>query len=172
MKFSETDICRITQSIWATVLGLEVRPAVGEDSKAPASDFLTGHVCIGGLWEGTAILCCSANLARQAAAIMFGSDNPGLEEVRDAVGELTNITGGNIKSLLAYSCHLSLPAVSEGKLAGLNEEGSVLLNQVRFECQGEPLEVSIAKGAPPTSDRVDRNQGIAGFRKNRRRYGH
>ena len=49
---------------------------------------------------------------------MFGT-NPSettQEDIKDALGELTNMTGGNIKSIVHeddQECYLSLPAVAE-----------------------------------------------------------
>ena len=47
---------------------------------------------------------------------MFGMepDEVSADEVADAVGELTNMVGGNIKSLLPEPSLLSLPTVSRG----------------------------------------------------------
>ena len=56
-------------------------------------------------------------VARRAAAVMFELDASAasLEDMQDAVGELTNMTGGNVKALLEGQCALSLPAVVEGR---------------------------------------------------------
>jgi chemotaxis protein CheX len=55
-------------------------------------------------------------MARVLAARMMGIPSPSPEDLMDAVGELGNIIGGNVKSLLRHSCRLSLPSaeVAEG----------------------------------------------------------
>jgi Chemotaxis phosphatase CheX len=57
-------------------------------------------------------------LAHTLAARMFGTDEPEGEDLLDAVGELGNIAGGNVKALLFGSCgtaRLSLPSAAVGR---------------------------------------------------------
>jgi chemotaxis protein CheX len=51
----------------------------------------------------------SLMVGRMLASRMLVTANPGPEDVVDAIGELGNIVGGNVKSLLRHSCRLSLP---------------------------------------------------------------
>ena len=51
----------------------------------------------------------SAIVARVLASRMLLTADPGPDDLLDAVGELGNIAGGNVKSLLRHSCRLSLP---------------------------------------------------------------
>ncbi len=89
-----------------------------EDGKAPES--LTGCVTISGGWNGAVTISCTHAVSRNAAATMFGLDHESvsLEDERDALGEMTNILGGNYKSLVASitesACQLSLPVVTDG----------------------------------------------------------
>ena len=59
------------------------------------------------------VVRCSAAAARNAAAALLGVelDDVTTEDVTDALGELANIIGGNVKSLLPEPCALSLPHV-------------------------------------------------------------
>jgi chemotaxis protein CheX len=60
----------------------------------------------------------SGRLAQVLAARMFGTDEPEGEDLLDAVGELGNIAGGNVKALLFGSCgtaRLSLPSAAVGR---------------------------------------------------------
>jgi chemotaxis protein CheX len=52
----------------------------------------------------------SAIVARVLASRMLTTADPGPDDLLDAVGELGNIVGGNVKSLLRHSCRLSLPS--------------------------------------------------------------
>ena len=54
----------------------------------------------------------SSALARLLAARMLACDEPTPEDLLDAVGELGNIVGGNVKSLLFTSARLSLPSAT------------------------------------------------------------
>ena len=78
---------------------------------------------------------------------------PDAEAVRDALGELTNILGGNLKALLPGPCHLGLPTVGSGQdfSAGL-PAGRPLL-QVPFRCQDLPLLARVVVRDQPASAR-------------------
>jgi len=146
MQFAEEEICQLTESIWISVLGLEVRRATGTP-ELPQERTLIGCVQITGAWEGAVTLHCAAGLARQAAGVMFGIDpeSTSVEEVQDALAELANMTGGNLKTLLPEPCHLSFPTVVEGSNYTLRIPGSRLVSQVAFECQGYPLQVTLVE---------------------------
>jgi chemotaxis protein CheX len=64
--------------------------------------------------------------------------------IQDALGELTNMTGGNLKSLLPEPCFLSLPAVTMTQ-QGFRIPGSELLTSVTFQCWGYKFKVSVLK---------------------------
>jgi len=66
----------------------------------------------------------------------LGETPPTLEDIRDALGEVTNMTGGNIKALVSGTCHLSLPAVVEGKAYTIRVPSTQAVERVTFECDG------------------------------------
>jgi chemotaxis protein CheX len=146
------DVGRLVESVWAAVLDLEVRPGEPGASATGAlpggEDLLTGRVPITGAWEGRVLLACAQALAREAAGRMFGVP-PGevtAEQVHDALGELTNVVGGNVKALLPGMSRLGLPTVAPG---GEGAAGPCLL-RLTFECRGLPLRVVIeGKGVTP-----------------------
>lgn len=57
-------------------------------------------------------------IARLLASRMLLTPDPGPDDMLDAVGELGNITGGNVKSLLRHSCRLSLPTAESADYDG------------------------------------------------------
>jgi len=141
----ESEISQITESIWESILGVEVQQREVTGLVTEKEHTLAGCVQITGAWEGAVAVHCGVDLARQIAALMFDA-NPAqtsIEEVQDALGELVNMTGGNIKALLAEPCYLSLPAVVEGNNYTLRIPGSSLVSQVAFECQGYPFLVTL-----------------------------
>ena len=72
----------------------------------------------------------SSIVARVLASRMLLTPDPGPDDLLDAVGELGNIAGGNVKSLLRHSCRLSLPTaeVTENAVesTGVTVRASVL----------------------------------------------
>jgi len=127
----ESEICQYTESIWKSILDLDV---------------LAGCVHISGEWDGAVSLDCPAELAQKVASIMFKMTDEEVtpDLVQDALGELTNMTGGNIKSLLPEPCYLSLPAVTMTQ-HGLRIPGSELVTSVTFQCWGYKFKVSVLK---------------------------
>ena len=86
------------------------------------------------------------SLAKQVASIMFDLHGELVENelIQDALGELTNMTGGNIKSLLPEPCFISLPAVAVTDSA-MRIPGSELVTKITFNCNGKNFQVSLLK---------------------------
>ncbi len=146
MENFEAEICQYTESIWKSILGLDVKKTPDEYSHSEGESMLAGCVHISGKWEGAVTLDCPLELAQKVASIMFKMTEEEVPSdlVQDALGELTNMTGGNIKSLLPEPCLLSLPAVTMTQ-HGLRIPGSELVTSVTFKCWGYKFRVSILK---------------------------
>ena len=68
--------------------------------------------------------------------------------VRDVLGELANMIGGNVKFALAKGLHLSMPTVTDAGNAGLRICGAELQDRLSFECEDGPFWVTLlATGA-------------------------
>ena len=120
------------QTVWTTILGV---PLSASPSPDPGAERFHGRVHISGAWEGTVVLECSGAFARWAASRMFESNDTTFDEVRDALGELTNMVGGNIKALLPGPSRLSIPEVASGEKV----EEERVLHVLELDCQGEPV---------------------------------
>lgn len=143
MDLSGEDIHQLTGDTWSSMVGLAVEPT---PSTAPfGAATLTGLINISGGWEGTVTLECTASLARTAAAAMFDMEPEelGTADVADALGELTNITGGGVKALLPGPCQLSLPSVVDGCNYSLSAPGAHLLSETAFTSDGQQLVVRV-----------------------------
>jgi CheY-specific phosphatase CheX len=146
MQFIEKEICEYTESIWKSILSLDAKPAQNGSSDPDNNYALAGCVHITGAWNGTVTMHYPMPLAKQVASIMFDLHGEPVENelIQDALGELTNMTGGNIKSLLPEPCFLSLPAVAVTDSA-MRVPGSELVSKVTFKCNGENFQVSVLK---------------------------
>lgn len=141
----DTDnITQITEDVWTAMLGVEVKPNPPSTERDAGARVVAGCVQITGEWDGAVVLECSAALALRATALMFAIEETDAQpaEVHDAVGELANMTGGNLKSLLGGDCALSLPAVTEGVDQVVSVPGGEVVERVAFDCDGELLVVS------------------------------
>jgi chemotaxis protein CheX len=117
---TEDDLRVIAQQVWSSYLDTDgSRPLVPEPAKNPIID-VTGSVSVTGAWRGHVLISCSEGASRNAAAALLGIelDEVTDDDVADALGELANIIGGNVKSLLPEPCALSLPHVDVEGTAG------------------------------------------------------
>src|ERR1700719_1289463 len=107
MEFLEEQIVKVTENVWKTVLGLEIK-AVDEDLGSDQEQ-IAGFIQIMGAWDGTVILDCEKDLSRLLASLIFNTPKEEISDVEilDALGELINIIAGNLKAHLPQPCHLS-----------------------------------------------------------------
>ena len=141
-------ITEIAQEVWESFLGLTLLPhPLGSDAPALTGPHLTGCVAVSGEWNGSVFLACDGELAAAAAEAMFAAEPGSLssDEVSDALGELTNMIGGNIKSLLPAPSRLSVPSVAEGESYTVRVPGARLLEQVVLVCSAGPLHIALWK---------------------------
>ena len=107
------DVRAVTGDVWEACLASHGDPldwGTGEPVGGPVARAL---VHIAGEWSGAITLEMSVATAEVAARVLLDVDDVEAWEVADAVGELVNIVGGNLKSLLPTPSKLSLPRVSQ-----------------------------------------------------------
>ena len=141
-------IVAIAQDVWSSFLGMDLEPdPLGTGAPPLTGRTMTGCVHVTGEWRGSIFLECGAELARGAAEAMFGAEPGSLshDEVSDALGELTNMVGGNIKSLLPAPSTLSVPSVAEGESYTVRVPGALRLEHVALLSPAGPLSVSVWK---------------------------
>jgi chemotaxis protein CheX len=134
---------QLVESVWAQVLGMNVDLA-GEAQAGGRDGWLLGRIEIRGAWQGVVLLACPATLTRRAAGVMFDTPPQEIsdEQAQDALAELTNILGGNLKALLPGPSALGLPVVEEPASAEAPPHGSTVF-QAAFRCQDEPLVLAV-----------------------------
>ncbi len=142
--------------IWNSMLDLDVQrddhPAVaGPESEA----LLAGQVAIQGGWRGRMFLVCPKAIARKAAAAMFNIPLPTVTEteLRDTLGELTHMLGGNLKSLLPAPSQVSLPIVTEHYNAPISGRPA---GRASLRCEGQPLHISLFEQECEQHENFDR----------------
>ncbi|HTS87532.1 MAG TPA: chemotaxis protein CheX [Gemmatimonadales bacterium] len=149
MQFLEQEIRQVTETVWESVLGVTLLR--GQKTTRRLERSMAGCVQFSGAWEGAITVECSTDFARHAAATMFGVERSATSEddARDAIGELTNMTGGNVKALLPEPCRLSLPTVLEGSATTGGHPGGEPVTTVSFDCLGSPLVVRLLRKHRP-----------------------
>lgn len=113
----DDDLVEIVNEVWDAYLQRSEAPAVD----APAVQdpkWVTAAVSITGAWEGHVRVLIPPAAANDITAIMLAMDAGEITEqdVTDAMGELINVVGGNIKNRGAQPAKLGLPVVASGRM--------------------------------------------------------
>jgi len=148
MEIAAEDLESIAENVWGTTLGIAVSRLPEWAGPDGAPGMLVGVVNISGAWRGTVIVHCPRELASAAAAIIFSLADggaPSTLEMRDALLELTNMIGGNLKALLPEPCELSLPIVREA--TELPEPTAGKIAELALACDSHPLLVTVYEEA-------------------------
>jgi chemotaxis protein CheX len=147
MEVESGSVITVVQEIWSSMLGMDAVDAGRQDPSFEQQKALLGFVNFGGAWQGAVFLHCSRELARKVAAGMFGAEPTSLtnEEISDAIGELVNIIGGNLKHLLPPPCHLSVPLVLENKRSRDTAVLGRLVTNVDFVYENETFRVEVVE---------------------------
>ena len=141
---SPDDVCIIAQDVWASFLSVQLEQVAVDDAGLAGRPSVVGAVRVTDAWFGAVVLELTPNLAKQVAATMFGSEPDEVTdaEVVDALGELTNMIGGNVKSLLPAPSQLSLPMVSHS-VWPTTVPGSVPVCRVAFAVGPDSVHISV-----------------------------
>jgi chemotaxis protein CheX len=137
-------VAEITRDVWGSFLSMDLEQ-VAADEEPLAGPTMTGCVHLSGAWGGSVLVETSADHAQQAAEAMFAADPGSLsaDEVSDALGELTNMVGGNIKGLLPAPSSLSLPSVAGGESYTMRVPGAVLVVRVHLIGPAGPVRITV-----------------------------
>ncbi|MCL2541333.1 MAG: chemotaxis protein CheX [Nocardioidaceae bacterium] len=121
------DVAFVVDEVWRSLLGDEEgldrldHPGHALDHRVGT---WTGAVSVTGEWRATVTVELGADAAGPLAARMLAlpDDEPPTDaDIADAVGELVNMVGGNVKSLMPGPSALSLPLVAAGRAAHPSE---------------------------------------------------
>lgn len=142
MELSREDIRQIVTDIFDGMLGL---PVAEQEVALDGARRITGCVQVSGGWDGAVAVDCTTALASRIAESMLGlqAEHVTDEDVRDAIGEVANVAGGNVKALLGAECVLSLPTVTEGIDLHLSVPGTQVVAAAGFVSGGEPLQLLV-----------------------------
>ena len=145
MDISAAQIAEISKSVWSSMLGLEIQESGPVPVPKAAERYMIGSIQISGGWNGVVTLACPSTLSREVAALMFGVeiDKATPSEIQDAWGEITNMIGGNIKSLLGGTSQLSLPTVAEGQDFSMGIPGVRPVGKHFFACGSQAFVVEL-----------------------------
>jgi chemotaxis protein CheX len=139
------ELLSIAEMVWASYLDpAGDHPLVVDADTWPgvAATDVVATVAISGAWDGRVLLSFTPLAAKRAAAALLGLEDAqdmGDADVADAVGELANIIGGSVKSLMSQPTVLSLPAVHTGPFPDMGGE----VCRVSGTWRGEAVSVAV-----------------------------
>lgn len=135
------DVHAVVEEVWSSFLGSE-EPLLPLPTPLPPGGWSAAITVTGG-WDAqvTVNLTDAGALGVTSRMLMCEEADCTDEDLRDALGELVNMVGGNIKSLMAGAAALSLPLVGHGDIS----PGSHLLEVCRLDLtwRGEPVLVTV-----------------------------
>jgi chemotaxis protein CheX len=108
---------KAAEHVFKTMLGCELQAEPRTESTSPVlSCQINGMISVSGQLTATLIVGVSESVALAATEGLLGSKPSTVnEEVLDAVGELTNMIGGNAKARLSqFPSKLTVPTVFQG----------------------------------------------------------
>jgi len=114
---------------------------------APPAEVVSAWVTITGPWSGSVVLTCAPATAQALTENVLMTRPPTVvddEDVADALGELANVLGGNIKSVLPGESKLGLPQIGSAPTRGRLDDVCALVGQWR----GNFLTITVQGAAP------------------------
>lgn len=146
-----TEVLGIASDVWLALIGEAALPSSVAPPPMP-DDAVRASVTIEGPWRGRLQITCPPLTASELSNAVLGQD-PGTpvdaEDVIDVLGELANVVGGAVKSLLPGSSALGLPSVSTVP-AGDTEADAALVLHVDLSWREMPVCFSLRAMTPHT----------------------
>jgi chemotaxis protein CheX len=144
-QISEADLVSVVDEIFGSMAGMEMTLSPSIIAFGVGTGHVVSAVQIVGDWQGAVRLDIDLELARRACANLVGLEPAELstQDIRDAAGELANMTGGSVKALCSPTSRLSLPSVAMGRDFEFAVSQGTVVQQISFlhACGG--LTVSI-----------------------------
>jgi chemotaxis protein CheX len=138
----------IAEEAWLALVGEEeyLLPLPG----GLPDDAVSSWVEIVGPWTGAVVISTARSTAEQLARCLLRQHAPPViedEDIEDALGELANVVGGNVKAVLPGPSVLGLPEVGSAPEAGAD------VCRVDLLWRGQSLTISVQGSAGVLTER-------------------
>ena len=138
-----SEVIQVVQSVFETMMSL----TVNQDGTPwfPSPDRLTSALHLAGDWNGAVLVECSRSQACRFAGRFLSQDPPASvdDDVRDVLGELANMIGGNLKCVLTRGIRLSMPSVVDGSDYSMRVCGAEIRERITLGCDEGPFWVTV-----------------------------
>jgi chemotaxis protein CheX len=138
------DLAEIVGQVWSSYLDTEGTEPLVPIDQSPKTD-IVASVSITGGWSGHVVVSCSDTAARHAAGafLLMDASEVSDDDVTDVLGELANIVGGNVKSMLPASSMVSLPQVVHASGGSVRWPACVQICELAGEWRNEPVSIAM-----------------------------
>jgi len=138
-----SEIAQIVESVFASMLRIDALPC--DAPWFPSGERITSAVHLSGDWCGAVMIECDRSQACRFAGRFLSEDPPATVDnmVRDVLGELANMVGGNMKCVLTSGIRLSMPVVVDGVDYSMRVCGAEIGERVAFQCADGPFWVTV-----------------------------
>lgn len=143
VEIQPSELVQIVESVFGTMMSLEVNQR--GTPWFPSPDRLTSALHLAGDWNGAVLLECSPSQACRFAGRFLSMDPPDTVDdvVRDVLGELANMIGGNLKCVLTRGIRLSMPSVVDGSDYSLRVCGAEVRERIALGCDDGAFWVTV-----------------------------
>ena len=137
------ELAQIVSSVFGAMMDLEASEC--DSQWFPGEDRLTAVIHLAGDWNGAISVECSRQQACRFASRFLSIDPSEIVDdmVRDVLGELANMIGGNLKCVLTQGIRLSMPSVVDGGDYCLRVCGAEIRERLAFQCAEGPFWVTV-----------------------------
>ncbi len=148
IEIQANELAQIVESVFSTMMNLEVGEGTTPWFSSP--DRMTAAVHLTGEWNGAVLLECDRKQACSFAGRFLSMEPPAQvdDDVRDVLGELGNMIGGNLKCVLTSGIRISMPSVTDGDDQRLRICGSQVHDRLALQCAEGPFWITILKMKP------------------------
>jgi chemotaxis protein CheX len=144
-EIGRNDLVSVVNEIFGSMAGLQLTPSSTVIEFDSRTGYVVSAVQIVGDWQGAVRLDIDLELARRACANLVGLEPEELsaQDIRDAAGELANMTGGSVKALCSPTSRLSLPSIAMGRDFEFTVSQGAVILQLSFSHPSGALTVSV-----------------------------
>lgn len=139
----------IVPNVFQTMVSLAAVPASGPTPPVTGERVVGALGIAGDFLLGTVYLQMTAPLAEDVTAALLDLEpggKPAPAEVNDAIGEICNMIGGALKSIMSdhgNPCAISPPSIIRGSAFAIEPMPDAHVETISFDCLGHRLAVEI-----------------------------
>lgn len=130
----DAETAQIVCDVFGAMLAMDLEHCGTGPAPAGPDGVLSAGVYFTGPWRGAALVECTPGQAREFARRLMPVDVAlSADDVRDALGEIANMVGGNLKAILPAGVGISMPSVVAGSDFTLRVCGGRILTRVNLD---------------------------------------